>query len=158
MAYNNEFGGTDVGVELDWESEIEKESPEYITLPEGEYEFEVISFERARYSGGDKLPACNQAKLKLQVTVSDGVATINHNLFLHSRTEGILSAFFNCIGQKKHGEKLKMDWNKVIGSKGRAKIGTRVYEGKTLNEVKKFLEPAEEAQPAGSKKFQTGKF
>ncbi|MDR7869157.1 MAG: DUF669 domain-containing protein [Sporomusaceae bacterium] len=158
MAYNNEFGGTDVGMELDWDSEIEKESPEFITLPEGEYEFEVISFERARFNGSEKMPACNQAKLKLQVKVPEGIATINHNLFLHSRTEGILSAFFNCIGQKKHGEKLKMDWNKVIGSKGRAKIGPRVYDGKTFNEVKRFLEPAEEAQPAGSKKFQNGKF
>lgn len=158
MTYNNEFGGTDVGMELDWDAEIEKESPEYVTLSEGEYEFEVVSFERARYSGGDKLPACNQAKLRLQVTTPDGIATINHNLFLHSRTEGMISAFFVAIGQKKHGEKLKMDWAKVAGARGRARIGTRTYEGKTFNEVKRFLEPAEETQPAGSTKFQTGKF
>ena len=30
--------------ELDWDSEIENESPEFVLLPEGEYEFEVISF------------------------------------------------------------------------------------------------------------------
>jgi len=157
MAYNNEFGGTDMGTELDWDSEIEKESPDFITLQEGEYNFEVISFERARFSGSEKMPPCNQAKLKLQVTVPEGIATINHNLFLHSRTEGHLSAFFNCIGQKKHGEKLSMDWNKVIGAKGRAKIGPREYEGKTYNEVKRFLDPVP-AEPAGSKKFQSGKF
>ena len=150
--------GTDVEVELDWDAEIEKESPEYITLPEGEYEFEVVNFERARYAGGDKLPPCNQAKVKLQVTVPEGIATINHNLFLHSRCEGILSAFFNCIGQKKHGEKLKMDWGRVLGSKGRAKIGTKVYNEKTFNEVKRFLEPEASTQPAGGKTFKPGSF
>jgi hypothetical protein len=153
----NDFG-TDVGNELDWDSEIEKES-DFILLSEGEYEFEVISFERARYTGGDKLPACNQAKLKLQITIPEGIATINHNLFLHSRCEGILSAFFNCIGQKKHGEKVKMDWGKVIGSKGRAKIGTRIYNEKTFNEVKRFLDPEETTQPQQpSALFKPGSF
>lgn len=158
MAYNNEFGGNDVGTELDWDAEIEQESPEYVTLSEGEYEFEVISFERARFNGSEKMPACNQAKLKLQIIVPEGIATINHNLFLHSRTEGILSGFFLCIGQKKHSEKVKMDWGKVIGAKGRAKVGTRVYEGKTYNEVKRFLEPEAATQPTGGKTFQSGKF
>lgn len=152
--------GTDMGTELDWDSEIEKESPEFIVLPEGEYEFEVISFERARYNGGDKLPACNQAKLKLQITVDEGTTTINHNLFLHSRCEGILSAFFNCIGQKKHGEKVKMDWGKIIGSKGRAKVGVRTYNEKTYNEVKRFLDPVDDVstQPQTGKTFTAGSF
>jgi len=152
--------GTDVGMEFDWDAEIEKESPDFITLPDGEYEFEVISFERARYAGGEKLPPCNQAKLKLQITVPEGIATINHNLFLHSRCEGILSAFFNCIGQKKHGEKVKMDWGKVLGSKGRAKVGTKIYNDKTYNEVKRFIEPDEASttQPSGGKNFKPGSF
>lgn len=150
--------GTDIGESLDWDAEIEKEAPEYITLPDGDYEFKVVSFERTRYNGGEKLPACWQAKLKLQVTVPDGVATINHNLFLHSRYEGFLSAFFNCIGQKKHGEKFKMDWSKVPGSHGRAKIGHREYDGKTFNEVKRFLEPEAATQPAGGKNFKPGSF
>lgn len=156
--------GSGVGeTELAWDAEIEKESPEFITLPEGEYEFEIVSFERARYAGGDKLPPCNQAKLKLQVTTKDGIATIMHNLFLHSRTEGMLSAFFNCIGQKKHGEKLKMDWNRVIGSKGRAKVGIRVYKDnngndRQANEVKRFLEPEAPTQPVSGKLFKSGQF
>ena len=153
--------GTDVGVGLDWDAEIEKESPEYITLAEGEYDFEVVNFERARYNGSDKpdgLPPCNQAKLKLRVVDQDGIATINHNLFLHSRCEGMLSAFFNAIGQKKHGEKAKMDWSKVLGAKGRAKVGIRTYNGKQFNEVKRFLDPVASTQPSGGKTFRPGSF
>ncbi len=149
--------GTDVGRELNWDDEIEKESPEYIMLPEGEYDFEVISFERARYAGGDKLPPCHQVKLKLQITVPEGTVTINHNLFLHSRVEGMLSAFFNCIGHKKHGEKLKMNWTLVPGSKGRVKVGTRTYNEKTFNEIKRFLEPAPLSKPT-STSFKPGMF
>lgn len=151
----NDFG-TDVGMEFDWDSEIEKESPDFVVLPEGEYEFEVISFERARYAGGEKLPPCNQAKLKLQITTPEGITTINHNMFLHSRCEGILSAFFNCIGQKKHGEKVKMNWGSVIGSKGRAKVGVKTYNEKQYNEVKRFLDPEEPTQPTNL--FKPGKF
>lgn len=143
--------------ELGWEDEIQQDSAEYITLPEGEYEFTVKEFERARYNGGEKLPACNQAKLKLEVVTEKGTALINHNLFLHSRVEGMVSSFFVAIGQKKHGEKLKMNWSKVIGAKGRAKIGTREYNGNTYNEVKRFLEPAAATQPAGTN-FKPGSF
>lgn len=153
----NDFG-TDVGMELDWDSEIEKEAPGFILLPEGDYEFEVTSFERARYAGGDKLPPCNQAKVRLQITTPDGISTINHNLFLHSRCEGMLSAFFNCIGQKKHGEKVQMNWGKVIGSKGRAKVGIKTYNEKQYNEVKRFLEPEAPTQPTGNTTFKPGKF
>ena len=152
---------TRVEKELDWDSEIENESPDFVLLPEGEYEFEVISFERARYAGGDKLPPCNQAKLKLKVETENGIATITHNLFLHSRTEGLLSSFFNCIGQKKHGEKAQMNWGRVIGSRGRAMIGVRTYNEKEFNEVKKFLDPVDDATPSAGqagKTFKAGKF
>jgi hypothetical protein len=149
--------GTDVtnDRELGWDDEIEKDSSGFILLPAGEYEFTVKEFERARYAGGGKLPACNQAKLKLEIVTNDGTALINHNLFLHSRTEGLVSAFFVAIGQKKHGEKLKMNWPKVIGARGRAKIGIREYDGKTFNEVKQFLEPG---SPQAAPSFKPGSF
>lgn len=145
--------------ELGWDDEIQKDSPDFVLLPAGEYDFEVTSFERARYAGGDKLPPCNQAKLKLRIETPDGVTTVSNNLFLHSRTEGLLSAFFNCIGQKKHGEKVQMNWGQVVGAKGRAKIGIRIYDGKEFNEVKDFLDPVD-APSAGQagKGFKPGKF
>lgn len=146
--------------ELNWDDEIQNESPDFVLLPEGEYDFEVISFERARYAGGDKLPPCNQAKLKLKIETPEGITTISNNLFLHSRTEGLLSAFFNCIGQKKHGEKVQMNWGQVVGAKGRALVGIRTYNEKEFNEIKRFLDPVD-ATPStgtGAKGFKPGKF
>lgn len=148
------------GRELGWDEEIEKDSPEFVTLPEGDYDFEVVSFERARHTGSEKLPPCNKAIVHIKVEGPEGVSTIKHNLFLHSITEGMLCAFFTAIGQRKKGEKATMNWNKVIGSKGRAKIGVRDWtndEGKkiTMNEIKRFYEPEDKPQGVG---FEAGRF
>lgn len=137
--------------ELDWNDSIEHDS-EFVILPEGDYDFEVMSFERARHAGSEKLPACNKAILTLKVYDNKGNETeIKHNLFLHTKTEGMLCAFFVGIGQRKHGEQLKMNWNTVVGSKGRAKIAIKKweYDGKEYegNEVRKFYEPEQKFTP-----------
>jgi len=123
--------------EFQWDDTISKES-DFILLPEGDYNFTVESFERGRHNGSDKLPACNKAMLKLRIESDMGTVYLTHNLFLHSITEGILSAFFSSIGQKKKGEPLKMNWNNVPGSTGKAKIGNKKYNDNDYNEIKKF--------------------
>lgn len=146
---------------LDWDDEIESDGPEFITLPAGEYPFEVTDFSRERYEGGDKLPACNKAVIEIRIDGgAAGSATIRENLFLHSKCEGILCAFFTSIGQRQHGEKLKMNWGTVIGSKGRAKVGVREYtkdgDQRSINQVKQWLDP--EKATAGGAGFTPGKF
>ena len=138
------------GKELGWDDEITKDS-DFIVLPEGEYDFAVETFERARHPGSEKLPACNKAIVKLRIEAAQGVAYINHNLFLHTKTEGMLSAFFSAIGQKKKGEPLKMNWSAVPGSVGKAKIGIQKYKDNEYNEVKRFL-------PKEEKQFKAGEF
>ncbi len=141
--------------ELGWDDTIQKESPEFITLPEGDYDFVVESFDRGRHNGSDKLPPCNKAILKLHINAPQGEVIVAHNLFLHTITEGMLSAFFECIGQKKKGEPLRMNWQAVPGAKGRLKLGIRNYqkdgENRTINEVKRFY-------PYEGPKYQAGSF
>jgi hypothetical protein len=150
------------GHELDWDGQIENDSPDFVTLPDGDYDFEVIEFERGRHNGSDKLPPCNKAIVHIKVQGAEGMTIIKHQLFLHSITEGMLCAFFTGIGQRKKGEKVTMDWGKVVGSQGRAKVGIHSWVGDkgdtlTKNEIKKFYEPAD--GPADPKKgFEAGKF
>lgn len=129
--------------ELGWDDEIEKDGGDFVLLPEGDYNFTVAKFERGRFAGSAKMPACNQAKLELTIHSPEyGDQTIFHNLFLHTKTEGLLSAFFAAIGQKKKGEKLRMNWNAVIGAKGKCFIEHNKYqvkgEDRVNNQVKKF--------------------
>jgi hypothetical protein len=139
--------------ELGWDDEIEKDGSEFVLLPEGDYNFTVTKFERSRFAGTDKMPACNQAKLELEIhTAEHGDIIVFHNLLLHTKTEGFLSNFFAGIGQKKKGEKLRMNWSTVIGSKGKCKLIVNEYtskgEKRANNQVKTFYS-YEEAFPNG---------
>ena len=144
---------------LNWDEEITQEST-FTLLPEGEYAFKVVNFERAWYepqNNESKLPPCNKAIITIKVESDLGTVEIKENLFLTTQTEGMLSAFFASIGQKKKGEPLRMNWNKVIGSTGRVKIGTREYNGNNYNQVKRWLSP-EDNKPAATGGFKPGAF
>ena len=133
--------------EFAWDDVIENDST-FELIPNGEYDFTVKSFARGRHNGSTKLPACPKAIVTIIVHTPNGDREFEHNLFLHSKTEGMLCAFFTAIGLRKHGEQLRMDWNRVTGAKGRCKVGKRVWKGNdgedhTSNEIKSFLEPKE---------------
>ena len=139
----NEQNANDIGSELGWDDTIEKESGEFILLPTADYNFTVKSFERARHAGSEKLPPCNKAVIHCEIINELGAVEITKNLFLHTKTEGLLSSFFGSIGQKKKGEKLQMNWNAVVGSTGRAKVAVRTWKGRDgedmkSNDIKKF--------------------
>lgn len=147
---------TNIDRELEWEDTIENDGEDFVLLPAGDYDFTVTDFERERYAGGAKLPPCNKAVIHIKLDGGDlGTTTIKHNLFLHSKTEGLLCAFFTGIGQRQKGEKLQMNWQKVIGSTGRAKVSIRQWtndkgEQVQFNEIKRFYEPDSGAAPAAS--------
>ena len=119
---------------MDWDDAIENDGQEFVILPEGDYNFTVVDFERGRFPGSAKIPACNKATLTLQVNTADGTATIKTDLILYRSLEWRISAFFRCIGQKKHGERLVMNWNTVVGSRGRAHFKPRNYTDRDGNE------------------------
>ena len=130
---------------MDWGDSIENDGQEFVLLPEGDYNFIVTNFERGRFPGGPKVPACNKATITVQVQGEEGIATVKFDLLLYRSLEWRISAFFRCIGQKKHGEKLVMDWNKVVGSVGRAHFKQPTYtnqygEDKVVNDLDRFID------------------
>lgn len=140
MAFNNN------DMLMDWDDALENDGQEFVILEEGDYNFTVTDFERGRFPGSAKIPACNKATLTLQVRTDDGkVATVKFDLILYRSLEWRISGFFRCIGQKKKGERLVMNWNKVVGSKGRARFKTRTYtnrdgEERQANDVDRFYD------------------
>ena len=128
--------------ELSWNDQITTDA-EFVLLPAGLYYFTVDSFERARHTPNPqnpgKLPPCNKAIVKINISANEGDTTLRHNLFLHTSTEGMLSAFFGAIGQKKKGEPLQMNWNLVPGAVGVCKVGIKTYNDNQYNEVKGMI-------------------
>ncbi len=155
--------------EIGWNDAIENDSPDFVILPEDDYDFEVMEFERARHNGSEKLPPCNKAVIHIRIEAPEGVTTIRHNLFLHTKTEGMLCAFFMAIGQRKKGERATMNWNAVVGSKGRCKLGIKKWtndEGREviMNEIKRFYDPEDNKpvnstqRPATQRTYEVGRF
>lgn len=126
MTTNSEF--------FDWNDYIETDSdlPEIVILEPGDYNYEVTNLTKTYANSGAPM-----AKLTLRVFDDKQSTTVFENLVLSRKAEWKLSQFFRSIGQKKHGEGLNMDWNKVVGSTGRCKIVKGSYTNKSGNEVEK---------------------
>ena len=142
---------------MDWGDAIESDGQEFVILEEGDYNFTVTDFERGRFPGSAKIPACNKAALTLQVQTADGkLATIKFDLILYRSLEWRISSFFRCIGQKKQDERLAMDWNNAVGARGHARFKPRTYtnrdgEERQVNDVDKFYDWDEKYFPAEAK-------
>ena len=136
---------------LRWDDEISNESS--FVFPAGNYKFTVEGFEREYFSGSAKIPPCNKAKLTLTVEDELGRTTsINDGLFLIEKMEWKLCAFFLAIGLRKHGEKGRMAWDKVLGRSGMCRLYVDEYEknGKKYqnNKVDAYLDPEQFPIPA----------
>lgn len=134
--------------EFGWDDEIQNDGSPFQVLPEGDYDFRVEKFERARQSATDKMPACNKAVLTLSVFNAEAKGTLKTNLFLHSRYEWKLCQFFKAIGQRPHGEAMRMNWNAVPGASGTCRVETRPWKDRSGkeregNEIAEFYDPQE---------------
>lgn len=145
------------GFEFDWDSEIEHDAEENVLLPEGEYDFEVLGYDRQRYSpsANSKVPACPMAVVRLRVTGSAGSTTLEERLYLHSTFEWKLCQFFTCIGQRRKGEKYRLNWRAAVGARGRCRLGVRTWKDRggserQSNQVLEYLEPADQGAGTGS--------
>lgn len=150
--------------EIGWGDQIVAEGGEFLLLDEGDYDFTVTAFERGRFPGSAKIPACNKAVLTLTVQTPNGEANTKYDLILWSSLEWKISEFFRAIGQKKSGEAFVPRWNEVVGSKGRAHFKPRKYlkngEERQVNDVSKFYDSPQQQNYAMAPQagWQQGKF
>ena len=138
----SDYINNNMGAEIGWDDEIAEESS-FVLLEPGQYDFVVSKFERGRYPGGAKMCACNKVDLSLDV----GGTTIRDTLYMNKKAEWRLSQFLIGIGMKKPGVPCRVNWNAIVGARGRCEIGVRTWtknNGDTgqANEVKSYLEPA----------------
>jgi hypothetical protein len=83
-------------------------------LPEGDYIFEVLIFCQRTAQRQREAASLRQSNSKDSPYLPrhGETTTIEHNLFLHSTTEGMLCAFFTAIGQRKRGQRIQMNWTR----------------------------------------------
>lgn len=151
---------------IDWDDEIQNDgeftNEETVILPEGSYDFRVVKSEKAWYDGSSKIPACNMAKIYLEIDGGKlGRGFCVEQIFLLDKLEWKAAAFLRSIGLKKHDEPVQ--WRKLVqcdGESGRCKIYVDEYEGRDgqthqSNKVKNFFDKEEQAP---KKAFTKGAF
>lgn len=132
--------------ELSWDAEISNDEVASKLLTPGKCSYRILKFERKRFAGSAKISPCPQVDLEVELTDVNRVTTTSKSmLLLHTDMEWKLSQFFRSIGLKKHGQPLRMDWNKVPGATGFCIVATRKYtnkegEEKEGNEIKEWLD------------------
>ncbi len=107
-------------INFGWNDAIENDGQEQealIVVPEGDYDFRIVDFQRAKAKSG-----ANMAHVTMRVESNEGASLIHEYIVLTSSQEWKISAFFRAIGQKKRGERVTMDWTKVNGARGRAHV------------------------------------
>ena len=135
------------GREIEFGAEINQDS-NFIDIPDGEYDFQVESIERARHNGSEKIPPCNKMVVKLALLMDeDKRPVISEQFILWSTLEWKLGEFFVSIGLKKKGDPLPAcNWMAEIpGRRGRCRIkkqADRNDPSKSYSHVDRFLEPA----------------
>jgi len=143
-----------------WDSTtIENDGGDFRTLPEGIYPFTVKKLEKAFFNGSNSIPPCPRANLTLRVGVGAEVSDVTDGLLLDDTLEWKLCQFFLAIGDRKHGERLNVNWDAVEGKSGWVQIEHREYtdkEGndKVANQVARYLDPAD--APSDGKPVITG--
>lgn len=143
------------GYAIGWDDEIiDPGEPEFILLTPGVYDFTITGFERGHFDGSEKMDACSMAKLTLKCSNGVQETTVFTNLFLSSAVAFKLSKFAKSIGDMpagdSKGQKFHVDWNNIIGKRGKCRIKTRVYNGRDYNEVDDFIVPDPAAAPAAA--------
>lgn len=145
MGMDREFG---------WEDVIKNDS-NFVELPEGDYDFTIDHYDRGRFDGSAKIPACNMAIVYFNVQGPDGqTAMIRENFILHTKMEWKLSELFCSVGLKQKGEELRMNWNALPGLTGRAHITLDADK----NDPNKKYNHMGKLYPKEPKKFTAGTF
>ena len=143
---------------IGWDDEVSasdageyEQKAEFAILPNGVYPFEVKVVERGSFKGSQKLPPCNKVRVGVLLDGGDaGRGWSDHNFYMHTSTLWKIYQFLEAVGLRKKGDTTagRIPWEKVTkGMKARCEVKTRDWNGKTYNEVTKWL-PDKDAEDA----------
>lgn len=134
-----------IGQSLGWEFTIDSDGMEFVVLPTGDYDFEIVNLERGSFPGSDKMAPGPKVVLTLKVTGAKGTAQVRDDLILNELMMWKLAELFRSVGLKKRGEPMKVNWRALPGAKGRVHLIVRKFTGKDggereINAVDHYLD------------------
>ena len=110
---------------MDPDDVIRNDGLEYVR--EGNYAFLITEITGGMHPGSEKIGPCPTIRVTALVDTEQGLVQTGFTLFLSRVLEWKLSQFFRCIGLKKAGEPMRMQWDDVVGCTGRARFRPESY-------------------------------
>tara|TARA_R100000655_G_C2969002_1_gene190053 strand:- start:486 stop:1217 length:732 start_codon:yes stop_codon:yes gene_type:complete len=146
--------------DLDMNATIEndgKDFKDFVIAPAGYYDFYVVKYETQEYTDKNVNPHRTRKRIivTIQFEFQDEKIEIKEYFPLKKSMEWKFCQFFKCIGDRKHGEPLVMDWQNCTGKRGKVKIKIDDWENKNgdvlqSNKVDKYIDPADAINPANT--------
>lgn len=133
----------------DWSTPLpDKPAPEHVLVPDGRYAF-VVKSKNFTYWAQGKLAGYPKCELTLTVWNESGATTdIQVNLTLADSMIFIVRQFWRAVGENvQPNAPFAPPWGTIQGRQGWADISHRSYmstkdnQQKTVNEVKRYIEP-----------------
>lgn len=122
---------------------------EFVVLPDGEYPFKVMKMERGSFKGSQRLSPCNVVKVEFVADGGDaGRSYVHERFYMHTSCLWKIYKFLESVGLRKKGDTTagRIPWEKVSkGLTGVVELTSREYNGKTYNDVAKWLAPEDGA-------------
>ena len=127
---------------LSWDSAFVEGEDEgvYTPLEEGDYDFTVESYTK-RFAKDGQTPV-------LELVIRIGNNTVRDWLHLKQSTTWKINQFLRCIGQKKHGESARFNFDTLVGSTGRCHVVTDTFQKRDGgeghgNKIDRYYDPVE---------------
>lgn len=155
---------------LSWKDlvNLDEEEPEidFSPLDPGIYPFEVQSVETSNYQGGNSIPPCPMATVKIKLRGHDRYGWATARFYCVKKYASAIPTFFRSVGVKmtKEGtqsQEFMPDWDSTIGTCGYVKVGIHLYKGNEYSEVKYWISKSriprgynEDAETAFNKPFE----
>lgn len=124
-------------MEMDWDSGLGADtgSGEDFIPAIGEYDFEIVEFERTYSKSGKAM-----AKINLRLDCDGQFYRVYDYLVLQQNMAWKLATFFESLGLKKKGEELaKMPWDQIMHAHGRVKIKHEQYNGSQTVKIDRYI-------------------
>lgn len=130
---------------FDWDAPIDIDSipdeDEYETLPAGDYNYEVLNYNRSRYTpkAGSKIKApCDMITFFFHLTDGEHDGNLRNNFYINQTSYIFLQRFLKGCGALTGKESLSQALENAVGKTGICKVKNVISNGNTYANIDKF--------------------